>query len=279
MERVGRIQSRSILPLIVLLLVFWTPRPVVGQQGVTVALPDKDREVLDTYLGKDVVGRAVEAKPLTEPLKWMPLETNAWRYQMTYGDLKGRIVEDRISRLEPPASGANWKLELDKAEILFLRKAPCGDVECVTHSDLDSGMDSTNDPPAPQAVQGMKPGQSVQKHFNVKVSDPHEPGKVKYTGQLDLTLTYVGAYQVRTPAGTFEAVLLKSACKGKVGPAKVVDVRYRLFARDVGMVAMVKDKLASAYLLFGDHTKTGKVLAEIPKKAVAEALVATSRAD
>jgi hypothetical protein len=255
------------------------PHLAAGQQGTIVPLPDKDREMLDTYLGKGVVGRPVEARPLTEPLKWMPLEKNTWRYRMTYGDLKGQIVEDRVSRLEQPASGAEWKLELDKTEILFLRKTPSGDVVCATHSDLNTGMDSVNDPPALQVVQGMKPEQSVEKHFSVKVFDPREPSKVKYNGGLDLTLTYVGAYEVTTPAGRFEAVLIKSICRGEVGPATVMDVRYRLYAQGAGMVAMVKDKLASAYLFFGDHSKTGKVLLEIPKKATTEAPAAASRTD
>lgn len=260
--------------VLLLAAVLWAagfPSLAAGQPGKTIRLPDADRKMLDTYLGKGVVGRAVEARPLTEPLKWMPLEENAWRYRMTYGNRKGKTVDDRILRLDRPASDANWRMEIDKTEILYLRTTPSGDVECVTHTDLDTGLDSVNDPPAPHLVRGLKPGQSIKRHFRVKVFDPGKRGRAKYSGELDLVLTYVGAYEVTVPEGRFEAVLTKSTCTGKVGPANVADVRYRLFARDVGMVAMVKDKTASAYLFFGVSSKIGKVLLEIPPKAASDA--------
>ncbi len=269
----------SVLLLAAMLLAIGTPQVAAGRQDRTIPLPDEDREMLDTYLGKGVVGQAVEAMPLTEPPKWMPLKKDTWRYRMTYGNWKGQTIDDRISPLKQHASGADWKMEIDKTEILYLRKTPSGNVECVYHTDLDTGLDSANDPPEPYLVQGLKPGQSIKKHYGVKVFDPNKPSKVKYRGELDLTLTYIGAYKVAIPAGTFEAVLIKATCKGKVGPANVVDVRYHLFVQDVGMVAMVKDNIASAYLFFGSSSKIGKVLVEIPQKAATGAPATTSKVD
>jgi hypothetical protein len=276
---VHKAQLACVLLPAVILLVIGTPQIVAARLGRSIPLPDKDREMLDTYLGKGVVGQAVEAMPLMDPLKWMPLKKNTWRYRMTYGKWKGQTIDDRISPLERHASGADWKMEIDKTEILYLQRTPSGDIECVSHTDLDTGLDSANDPPEPHLTQGLKPGQSIKKHFSVKVNDPSEPSKVKYSGDLDLTLTYVGAYKIATPAGTFEAVLTRSICKGKVGPANVVDVRYQLFAQDVGMVAMAKDNIASAYLFFGTSSKIGKVLVEIPQKAATEAPATASKAD
>jgi hypothetical protein len=248
-------------------LVLGMAREAAGQQATTFPLPDADRQALDTYLGTGVVGKAVAARPITDPLKWMPLENTTWQYLMTSGDLKGQTVDHKFSRLERDESGANWKVEIGKTDILFLRKTASDDVEFMSHPELDTGLNPSNDPPAPVLVRGMKPGQTIKKQFNVKVYYLNEPGKTKHEGSLELALTYVGAYEVTTPAGKFEAALIKSDYKGKVGPAKVEDVQYRLVTEGVGVVAMVEDKSVSAYLLYKDYTKIGKVLAEMPKRA------------
>jgi hypothetical protein len=242
-------------------------RDATGQQGPTIELPKEDREALDKFLGKGVVGKAVPAKPLAEPLKLVPLENTTWRYRMTSGDLKGQIVDHRFSRLERDASGATWKAEIGKTDILFLRKTESNNVEFVSHPELDTGLNTVYHPSAPLLVRDMKPGQTSTKTFDVKVYYLDEPGKVKHSGSLELTLTYVGAYEVTTPAGKFEAALIKSDYKGKVGPAKVEDVQYRLLVESVGVAAMIEKKDVSAYLLYKDRTKIGKVLAEMPKKA------------
>ncbi len=264
-----KVRWTSVLFVGAAVLVLGTTRYAAGQQGVTIPLPDADRQALETYLGTGVVGKAVPAKPITDPLKWVPLENATWRYQMTSGDLKGQIVDHKFSRLERDESGANWKVEIGNTDILFLRKTKSDDVEFMSHPELDTGLNPANDPPAPLLVRGMKPGQTVKKKFNVKVYYLNEPSKVKHSGSLELALTYVGAYEVTTPAGKFEAALIKSDYKGKVGPAKVEDVQYRLFVEGVGIAAMVEDKSVSAYLVYKDYTKIGKVLAEVPKRAAA----------
>ena len=64
------------------------------------------------------------------------------------------------------------------------------------------------------------------------------------------------------PAGKFHASLLKWEYKGKIGPASVKDIQYRLFAKDVGPTAMIEKMDVSAFLIYQDHTKYGKVLVE-----------------
>jgi hypothetical protein len=248
-------------------LILGMPCVAASQQNAPIPLPDKDREMLDKYLGKGVVGKAVAGKPITDPLKFEPLVNATWRYLMTSGDLKGQIVDHKFSRLERDPSGATWKGEIGTTDILFLRKTKTNDVEFMSHPELDTGLNTAYNPPAPLLVRGMKPGQTINKCFEVKVYYLNEPEKVKHSGSLELALTYVGAYEVTTPAGKFEAVLIKSDYKGKVGPAKVTDVQYRLFVEDVGIAAMIEDKSVSAYLLYKDYTKIGKVLMKIPQKA------------
>lgn len=256
----------SVLSAVAVALILGVPRGAGAQQGAPIPLPDEDRKALEKYLGAGVVGKAVAAKPLTDPLKWVPLENTTWSYRMISGDQKGQIVDHKFSRLERDPSGATWKVEIGNTDILFMRKTDSNDVEFVSHPELDTGLVTAYQPPAPLLVHDMKPGQSRKKQFDVKVYYMNEPEKVKHSGSLELTLTYVGAYEVTTPAGKFEAALIKSDYKGKVGPAKVDDVQYRLFVEGVGVVAMIEDKSVSAYLLYKDYTKIGKVLEKIPQQ-------------
>ena len=91
------------------------------------------------------------------------------------------------------------------------------------------------------------------------------PDKTAYTGDMDVILTYVGAYEVKTPAGTFPAVLMRAEFDIKIGPAKVTDVQYSFLSKGVGKVAEVEALHVSALLIYQSHEKTAKVLAEKPK--------------
>lgn len=246
--------------------VLGTTRDAASQQGA-IPLPDEDQKVLDKYLGAGVVGKAVEGKPFTEPLRFVPLENSTWRYLMTSGDLKGQIVDHKFSRLERDESGATWRVDIGKTDIVYLHKTTSNGVEFTSYPELDAGLNTTYEPPVPLLVLDMKPGQAIKKQFKVMVYYLDEPNKLRHSGSLELTLTYVGAYEVTTPAGKFEATLLRSYYKGKVGPAKVEDVQYRLMVEGLGVVAMIEDRSVSACLLYRDYRKIGKVLAEMPQRA------------
>ena len=161
-----------------------------------IALPKADKEILDKFLGPDVVGKAVVGKPLAEPLKFVPLENSTWRYRMTSGDAKGKVIDHKFSALERDPSGATWKAEIGETDIIYLRKTETNNVEFVSHPELDTGLITVNYPPAPLLVKGMKPGESQKFQFEVKVYYLDNPQKEKHSGQLEVTLTYVrGKFQ------------------------------------------------------------------------------------
>ena len=81
-----------------------------------------------------------------------------------------------------------------------------------------------------------------------------------HTGSLALTVSYLGRYQVTVPAGTYPAALIKWQYNGQVGPATVSDVEYRFFADGVGPVAVIDKQSVSAFLVYNNNTKFGKVL-------------------
>jgi hypothetical protein len=65
---------------------------------------------------------------------------------------------------------------------------------------------------------------------------------------------------VTVPAGTFDAVLLRVECAGKVGPAHTHNTAYNLFAPGVGTVAMIMQEDVKAFWIFNIDSTTGKVL-------------------
>jgi hypothetical protein len=98
----------------------------------------------------------------------------------------------------------------------------------------------------------------------VKVYDLGHPDAVTHEGTIDVSCRYVGAYRVTVPVGTHDAVLIKWVFSGRVGPASFDDVQHRLFALDLGMLALIEKRDVSAFLIYNVHTKEGKVLAVRP---------------
>ena len=66
------------------------------------------------------------------------------------------------------------------------------------------------------------------------------PDDLTHEGALDVNYRYIGAYKLKVPADSFDAVLMKWTFKGKVCPAPVDDTQYRFFAPDVGIVVAVE---------------------------------------
>jgi hypothetical protein len=65
---------------------------------------------------------------------------------------------------------------------------------------------------------------------------------------------------VTVPAGTYEAVLFRLKCEGKVGPAHTQDTAYYVFAPKTGVIAMISQEDVTAFWLYHIDTSSGKVL-------------------
>jgi len=101
----------------------------------------------------------------------------------------------------------------------------------------------------------MQPGEtrSYSQQVSVNYLDASDQ---KYSGSLNGAYTYVGSYQVTVPAGTFQAVLFRVKCEGKVGPAHTHNTAYNFFAPGVGMVAMILEEDVTAFWLFNIDSTT-----------------------
>ena len=222
-------------------------------------MPDADRTALDQLLGSGVVGDPVDAGPLATAD--IPLRAGTWTYQVVSGKKKGQTEDDVLTQLERDPSGASWKLAIGTNDVAFIQIGDDQSLTIVSEQDTDQGVITRFTPAEPIVTTGMSPGDSKQVTIGVKVYDLSSPDEVSHSGSLDLEYSYVGAYKVTVPAGSYDAALLKWDYEGSVGPASVSDTQYRLIAKDVGIVASIEKKKISAMLFYHDNSNTGRVLA------------------
>ena len=80
--------------------------------GPIIELPAGDREALDKYLGKGVVGKAVEAKPIDDVAAFMGLADGVnWRYRVVHGKRKGKTGTASLRRDTSGSDGPGWSFD------------------------------------------------------------------------------------------------------------------------------------------------------------------------
>jgi hypothetical protein len=237
---------------------------VIGAQegassGKTIALPQKDRQELEKYLGPGTIGQPVAAPVIENPVELYGLHPGIWQGKITSGKKGG---QDFAWTVETSAGKetSGWRGYRGKRQVDYLEKLDEGHVVVTGVIDNDNGVITRYTPPEPRMRRGIKPGESHTADLEVKVYSVKNPERQKYSGTLNLTLTYMGAYAVKVPAGEYNAPLFKWHYKGKVGPAKIDDAVYRFFAPGVGPVALVEFKHITAALIYRDTEKWGIVL-------------------
>lgn len=229
--------------------------------GPVIELSSADQQALEGLLGQGVVGKAVAAAPLSPDFE--PLREGTRTYLIVGGDGKGSSEAHVVKQLKRDASGSSWRYGVGN-RALFLHQTDDGGLAVQSEQDSDQGVISRFSPPEPLLVPGLQPGDSKDYTIDVKVYDLSDPNDVSHTGSLQVTYSYVGAYEVTVPAGTENAALIKWVYKGKVGPANVEDTQYRLIAEKTGMLAAIDKKKISALLIYHDDSNVGKVLEKQP---------------
>ena len=224
-------------------------------------LTEKDREAL-ALLGEGVVGKALPAVPLQDTARLMPLNEGEWTYRITSGAHEGTRQQAVISRTEGTRGRNSWKRIIKGDTTEFFRVDGNGTINLISETDLEQNVITRYTPVFPIMFDGMKPGESSRVETEVKVFALDDPTDLKYQGRLEVIHTYVGAYELQVPAGSYETVLIRSSYVGKVGPAHVVDGGYVFYAKGVGIVASVERMHVTAFLFYDKRTKTPKVLME-----------------
>lgn len=221
--------------------------------GAVVPLPADMRAAAEKYL-PGVVGEPVPAFTIDPSLASLAAGTRT--FKVVSGTTKAKTETHQIVASEKPGQ---WRYTVGDRTV-FLHETKGESLAIVSEQDNDKGVLTRYSPAQPLLIAGMNAGDEKKMTLKVNVYDLDDPEDLEHKGTLDLTLTYVGAYKVTVPAGTFDAAALRWHYKGKIGPATVDDVQARFIAKDVGVVAAAEKLDVAAMLIYSDNTKVGKVL-------------------
>lgn len=232
--------------------------PLTAEEPI--ALPAADHAEIEKFLGKHVVGKALAGNPIADTEKIFLFEPGSWTFRFTSGDNKGKEQEQSFSKIKKDGDVHSGRYQNGKDQAVYVSRSKDGTISVVSEEDFKQGVISHFSPPEPIYISGLKPGESKTFKIDVKVYDLSDPTDLTHSGSLDLTYSYIGAYEVTVPAGTYQAALIKWDYKGEVGPASIEDTQYRFLAEGVGVVATIDKKDISAMLIYHDDSKFGKVL-------------------
>lgn len=236
----------------------WSTSHTMAAENV-IPLSAEDQKAL-SLLGKGVVGRAVPAQPITDPVKLFGLKPGEWKYQITDGKRYGHIQAEMLTQTPLDDRGATWKRVIGKEYIQHLKATSNTGIFLTSEAVEHRGLLAHFEPPVIVVTAPMKAGESKSFKSKISVSKFQNPTSKEYKGHLKVTTTYVGAYKVTTPAGTFNAALFKIDYRVDVGPVGVKDIHFVFYADGIGKVAAIEGVRVSALLLYHTHTRTAKVL-------------------
>ena len=242
-------------------LVVVSPAGEAHAQGPVLALPPADQQKLAEHLGAGVVGAALPSEPISDASSYFPLKEKVFVFHVTSGSNTGKTQNLVLKQARRPGGTTAWRFNFAPSLAGFISPTAGGDLIMPAVSDVDEGVIVLTTPANPFVSTGMKPGESRSFRQKVSVNYLDDPTKRDWGGKLNATYTYLGTYNVTVPAGTFKAILIRFAYRGKVGPADVVYTAWYFFARDVGLVAMVNLEDVSAFWIYRNDTTIGKVLA------------------
>ncbi|HEX9546730.1 MAG TPA: hypothetical protein VF942_05295 [Acidimicrobiales bacterium] len=229
-------------------------------QGPVLPLPAEDQQKLAANLGPGVVGAALPSERIGDVSAYFPLNEKTFVFQVTSGSNAGNTQNLVLKKARRPSGAMAWRFNFAPSLAGFLNLTGSGDLMMPAVSDVDEGVVVVTTPANPFVLTGMKPGESRTFRQKVSVNYLDDPTKRDWGGRLNAAYTYVGTYKLTVPAGVFDAILIRFAYRGKVGPADVVYTAWYFFARDVGLVAMVNLEDVSAFWIYHNDTTIGKVL-------------------
>jgi hypothetical protein len=240
----------------------------VGRAADAAAIPlpanvAKDLELL----GKGVVGKALPAPPLTDIHEYLNLGAGTWEYRIVAGGKAGQEVRSEVYEKLPEKKGDAevWKRTIGTEFVEYVTIEKNHDFGKHLEDDLDVGY-SSRFAPSVIWLGKTKAGDTRTIESKIESFKTAKPDHVSFHGGLTAKLSYVGRYEVKTPAGTFPAILMRAQFDIEVGPAKVTDTSYTFFAKGVGKVAELEATFVSALLVYHSDTKVAKLLTKYPKR-------------
>ncbi len=223
--------------------------------------PDTTASDLE-ILGAGVLTPLLKSQAISGAADIFTAKAGTWQYRITSGTGVGTVVIERLLNTTGP-SGQLWRRNRDPGHITDFSIIE-NSIQKVALTDPAHKMLFNYTPGETEIPASIDPGQSVQASYQVQALSTATPGKTEAGGAMAVTLTYLGQYQVATPAGSFTAYGIKKVLSGKIGPVQIATSLYAFYSPGVGEVARVDHTDAHAMLLYNQDTRTGYLLNKLP---------------
>ena len=158
-----------------------------------------------------------------------------------------------------------WISKIDDDFIEEWQADSKGNVHLIAQTDVESGYRVVFTPHLVLPA-GALQGQHWENKSSLAVYEVSDPKIVAYEGSLLSKKVYEGLFEITTPAGSFDAILISDEYEIEIGPVNIKDRRYTFYASGVGKVAEIDGFHVSAFLFFHDRRNEVKVMMSLPQK-------------
>ena len=249
----------SVIALLTFLLA--CPLPASAAETITPILSFKEAKAL---LGRGVVGKPLPDAPLPDATTLLPSKPGTWTYNVVSGKDTGKTRTQVLQRATDPDHPDLWQRH-DPGNRVFSMEVTKQSITVSSlavhaHNLLIEYLSGE-----PLMEKGMKPGEAIRHKTDINAVKLNHPSHTRSTGFLDIVVTYMGKMKVVTPAGTFDAYLIRRDFNSDVSPVKQTDTIYAFYAENVGIVALASHLDVHAAFVYHQDTRTGLVLANAPK--------------
>ena len=242
-----------------------SPTAWAADPDPVIPLPPEIAKDLELF-GEGVVGKALPAPAVTDVHEYANLGSGTWEYQILHGGKEGKKVRTENYEKLPDQDGAElWKRTIGTEFVEYMKINDDHTFGKHLEDDLDLGYTSRF-LPGVTWLSKVKPGVTRTIENKIESFKTETPDHVSYRGKMTAKMSYVGRYEVTTPAGTWPAILVRTEFDIKIGPAKVTDTAYIFFAKGVGKIAEIETTHVSAVLIYHSSTQVVKILTKYPKR-------------
>jgi hypothetical protein len=211
-------------------------------------------------LGEGVVGDAQPTRSLGDPATLALWEAGEWKYRITAGPRRGKTEREILAPISATSRGETWERTIGQEYTLFLRRTAEGSLLMPSEIAHAYGVLVLFEPPLSYLLADLAPGERRVFDGKMEIYASRGRGGKMYSGHIQATTTFAGVYRVTTPAGTFNAALIRTDYRIDIlALVSVKDTLYTFYAEGIGKVAEAEHRQMSTMLIKTD-TKTGKVL-------------------
>jgi len=223
------------------------------------------REIL-TPLGSNVVGKSLPGIVINDPYRYIAGRYGKYIYQLILKNDKNTNTkyEFRDELDSKVGELRKWSLKNDNDFIEEWEADSKGSIHLVAQTDVDSGYRVVFTPHLLLPT-GARQGQHWRSESSLSVYETSEPDTIVYEGELFSNKAYEGRFEITTPAGKFDAILISDEYEINIGAVNIKDKRYTFYAPYVGKVAEIDGFHVSAFLFFHQRKNEVKILMTLPQ--------------